>query len=145
MCVCVSFCSHWFLSHVKSNWGVWDIFGAGLAKACRILSFTQFHAISCNFSYFSHFWANFNMLGIKMHVLELWTSMVIPSHIFTHSLTQFHILRNVQMSDNALTFETVCLLKLLILPSHKSFCLSKWLWCPSYVAPSPLKQKRIGF
>ena len=98
MCVCVSFCSHWFLSHVKSNWGVWDIFGAGLAKACRILSFTQFHAISRNFSYFSHFWYNFNMLGIKMHVLKLRDSLVIFSQTFTHFhtiFTQFHTILSV--------------------------------------------------
>ena len=59
--------------------------------------FTQFHTIShnchpisCNFGYFSHFLENFNMLGIKMHVLELRNSMMILSHTFTHSLTQFH-------------------------------------------------------
>ena len=49
--------------------------------------FTQF---SRNFSYFSQFWANFNMLGIKMHVLELSNSIVILSHTFTHSVTQYH-------------------------------------------------------
>ena len=42
------------------------------------------HAISCNFTqfsrnfgYFSHFWANFNMLGIKKHLLELRNSLVV--------------------------------------------------------------------
>ena len=55
------------------------------------------HAISCNFTqfsrylgYFSHFWANFNMLGIKKHVLELRNSLVILSYNFTHVFTQFH-------------------------------------------------------
>merc|ERR1711954_47669 len=62
----------------------------GWAKACHILSFTQFHAISRNFSYFSHFWANFNMLGIKMHVLQLRNSMETFSHTFMHSLMQFY-------------------------------------------------------
>jgi len=27
--------------------------------------------------YFSHFWANFNMLGIKKHILELRNSLVV--------------------------------------------------------------------
>ena len=43
-----------------------------------------------HFGYFSHFWANFNMLGIKMHVLELRNSIAILSRTFIHSLTQFH-------------------------------------------------------
>merc|ERR1711954_345620 len=50
-------------------------------------NFTQFLR---NFGYFSHFWANFNMLGIKMHVLELRNSLVILSKNFTHVFTQFH-------------------------------------------------------
>ena len=50
----------------------------------------NFHAISRNFGYFSHFWANFNMLGIKMHVLQLRNSMEIFSHTFMHSLMQFY-------------------------------------------------------
>ena len=41
------------------------------------------------FEYFTH-WANFNMLGIKMHILELRNSMVVLSNTFRHSLTQFH-------------------------------------------------------
>ena len=64
-------------------------------------TFTQFHAplhvISRNFTqisrylgYFSHFWANFNMLGIKKHVLEPRNSSVILSRNFTHLFTQFH-------------------------------------------------------
>ena len=63
--------------------------------------YAEFHAISCtpsrnfntishNFGYFSHFWANFNMLGIKMHVTELRNSMVILSRTFTHSFMQCH-------------------------------------------------------
>ena len=64
VCVCVSVfpCLHslcWFLSPVKSVWGVWGIIGTSLARACCILSFTQFHArlhaihaISPNFCYF---------------------------------------------------------------------------------------------
>ena len=31
----------------------------------------NFHTMSHNFGYIIHFWANFNMLGIKMHVFEL--------------------------------------------------------------------------
>ena len=60
-------------------------------------AFTHFHAlphtISCNmmqFGLFQPFLANFNMLGMKMHVLKLRNSMMILSHTFTHSLTQFH-------------------------------------------------------
>merc|ERR1711954_356338 len=66
----------------------------GYQKACtrakKIIgnTFKKFHArvhaISCNFTqfsrnldYFSHFWANFNMLGIKKHVLELRNSLVV--------------------------------------------------------------------
>merc|ERR1712082_47101 len=56
--------------------------------ACYIPSFKKFHvhvhAISRNFmqflrnfGYFSHFWANFYMLGIKMHILELRNSLVV--------------------------------------------------------------------
>ena len=44
----------------------------------------SFHALSCNvhaishdFGYFSLFWANFNMFGIKKHVLELRKSFVV--------------------------------------------------------------------
>ena len=50
----------------------------------------NFNAILCNFGYFSHFWANFNMLGIKMHVLELRNSLVILSKNFMCVFTQFH-------------------------------------------------------
>ena len=39
----------------------------------------NFHVISHNFGFLSRFWANFNMLGIKMCVLELSNSMVILS------------------------------------------------------------------
>ena len=66
-----------------------------------ILSFTQFHAllhaisgnfhtISHHFGYFGHFLANFNMLGIKIHVLKQRNLMMIHSCTFTHSHTQFH-------------------------------------------------------
>ena len=55
-----------------------------------MLSFMQFHTISHNLCYFSQFWANFNILGIKMHVLELRNSMVIFSCTFTHSFMSFH-------------------------------------------------------
>ena len=91
----------WFLSIVHSVWGVWGIVGTGLARACCILSLPQFHAllhaisrdfhtISCNFGYISSFWANFNMLGIKLHVLKLRNLTVMLSRTFTHSLVQFH-------------------------------------------------------
>ena len=56
-----------------------------ISRACS-RNFTQF---SRNFGYFSHFWANFNMLGIKMHVLELRNSLVILSKNFTRVFTQF--------------------------------------------------------
>ena len=102
VCVCVCVClyvSCWFLCRVKSVWGIWGIVGTGSARGCCILSFLQFHSllhkISCNchaishiFGYFSHFLANFNMLGIKMHVLKLWNSMGILSCIIIHSFTQ---------------------------------------------------------
>merc|ERR1711954_17495 len=45
---------------------------------------TRVHAISRNFTqfsrnldYFSYFWANFNMLGIKKHILKLRNSLVV--------------------------------------------------------------------
>ena len=41
------------------------------------LVFTQFHAISRNLGYFSHFWANLNMLAIKKYVLQLRNSLVV--------------------------------------------------------------------
>ena len=67
------------------------------------LLYSEFHAIShtpsCNFTQFSrnftqfwlfsHFLAYFNMLGIKMRVLEKRNSIVILSHIFMYSLAQF--------------------------------------------------------
>ena len=60
-------------------------------------AFTHFHtlpcAISCNFHTIlaiSAIRANSNMLGTKMQVNKLKNSMVILSHTFIHSLTQFH-------------------------------------------------------
>ena len=104
--LCVSVCvsvrmSRSLLSCIKSVWKAGGIVRTVLVRACYIPSFKKFHArvhaISRNFTqfsrnlgYFSHFWANFNMLGIKMHVLELRNSMVILSRTFTHSLTQLH-------------------------------------------------------
>ena len=38
----------------------------------------------------SQFWANFNMLGIKMHELKLTNSNMILSRTFMLSLTKFH-------------------------------------------------------
>ena len=49
-------------------------------------NFTQF---SHNFGYLSKFWGNFNIFGIKMHVLELNNSMVILSHTFTTPSCKF--------------------------------------------------------
>merc|ERR1712081_103488 len=57
-----------------------------ISRACS-RNFTQF---SSYLGYFSHFWANFNMLGIKMHVLELKNSLVILSKNLTGVFTQFH-------------------------------------------------------
>merc|ERR1712025_120315 len=56
----------------------WEYFQK-ISRACS-RNFTQF---SPHFGYFSHFWANFNMLSIKMHVLELRNSLVILSKNFT--------------------------------------------------------------
>ena len=59
-------------------------------------SFRQSHPLFSHFSniwgYFHHILANFNMLGIKKHVLEWGSSLVILSHTFTHSFTHFHTL-----------------------------------------------------
>merc|ERR1711954_461444 len=57
---------------------------------------------SRNFGYFSHFWANFYMLGIKMHVLEPRNSLVILSKNFTRVFTQFHAISHnfTQFSRN---------------------------------------------
>ena len=55
--------------------------------------FTQFHAISHNFhaiwAISAIFWANFNMLGIRMHVLKLRNALVVFSHNLTHEFMQF--------------------------------------------------------
>ena len=85
LCVCVCVCvrmSRSLLSCIKSVWNAGGIVRTVSARAFYIPSFKKFHArvhgISRNFTQFSrilgycsHFWANFNMLGIKMHVLEL--------------------------------------------------------------------------
>ena len=76
------------LSCIKSVWKAGGIVRTVSARAFYIPSFTKFHArvhaISRNFTqfshywgYFSHFWANFNMLGIKKHILELKNSLVV--------------------------------------------------------------------
>ena len=89
------------LRRIKSVWKAGGIVRTVSARAFYIPSFTKFHAhvhtISCyftefshNLSYFSHFWANFNMLHIKKHVLELRNPLVIHSHNFMHVFMQFH-------------------------------------------------------
>ena len=106
MCLCVFVClclcmSRSLLSCIKSVWKAGGIVRTVSARAFYIPSFTKFHArvhaisrnftqFSRNFGYFSHFWANFYMLGIKMHVLKLRNSLVILSYNFTHSFTHFH-------------------------------------------------------
>ena len=87
--VCLSVCmSRSLLSCIKSVWKAGGIVRTVSARASYIPSFTKFHArvhaISHNFmqfsrylGYFSHVWANFNMLGIKKHVLELRNSLVV--------------------------------------------------------------------
>ena len=99
MLACVSVhLSCWFLSHVKSVWGVGGIIGPGLARGCCNLRFTQFFALLCIISLdfyamshnFINFGANLNMLGITMHVLKLRYSMVILSHTLMHLFTQCH-------------------------------------------------------
>merc|ERR1711954_270448 len=69
---------------------IWIRLGKGLPYSEFHAISHNFHAISRNFGYISHFWANFNMLGIKMHALQLRNSMEIISHTFTHSLMQFY-------------------------------------------------------
>ena len=89
------------LSCIKSVWKAGGILRTVSARAFYIPSFTKFHArvhaISRNFTqfshnldYFSHFWANFNMLRIKKHVLELRNPLGIDSCNFTHVFMQFH-------------------------------------------------------
>ena len=92
----------------------WPISTCWVSK-CMYLSWEiqwwYFHTLSrtpsCNFMQFSHnftqfshnftqvwlfqaFLANINMLGIKMHVLELKNSMVILSRTFPQSLIKVH-------------------------------------------------------
>ena len=102
MSLCVSVCpSRSLLSCIKSVWKAGGIVRTVSAMACYIPSFKKFHArvhaisrnftqFSRNFGYFSHFWANFYMLGIKKHVLKLRNSLVILSCNFRHVFTQFH-------------------------------------------------------
>ena len=99
LCLCVSIClSRSLLSPIMSVWKAGGIIRTVLARACYIPSFTQFHAsvhaIARNFhaiwAISAFFWVNINMLGIKMHVLELRNSLVILSHNFRHLFTQFH-------------------------------------------------------
>ena len=93
MCVsvCLCPCVCWFLSPVKSVWGIWGIIGTWLGKGMLYFEFhAPLHAISCNFGYFSHFLANFKMLGIKMHVFKLRNSMVTLSNTFKDFFMQFH-------------------------------------------------------
>ena len=52
-------------------------------------NFTQFLQNFMQFWLYHPFLANFNMLGIKMHVLELRNSLVILSKNFTRMFTQF--------------------------------------------------------
>merc|ERR1711954_478938 len=93
--LCLCLCpSRSLLRRIKSVWKAGGMVRTVLARACYIPSFKKFYArvhaisrnftqFSCNLGYFSHFWANFNMLGIKMHVLELRNSLVIHSKNFT--------------------------------------------------------------
>ena len=104
LCVFVSLCvrmSRSLLSRIMSVWKAGGTVRTVSAMACYIPTFKKFHArvhaISRNFTqfsrnlgYFSHFWANFNMLGIKKHVLEPRNSLVILSRNFTHLFMQFH-------------------------------------------------------
>ena len=61
----------WVSKSMYSKWEIqWWYFQT--LPACTCMHFScKFHKISCNFGYFSHFCANFHMLGIKMHVLGL--------------------------------------------------------------------------
>ena len=101
MCLCLSvrlFVRHAHYSGVLGPFGKpevsLELFGEcilyskfkKISRACSH-NFTQF---SRNLGYFSHFWANFNMLGIKKHVLEPRNSSVILSRNFTHLFMQFH-------------------------------------------------------
>ena len=54
----------------------------------------NFHSISCNFDYFSHFWANVNIFGTKKHIVQLRNSLCTPSCNFTQfscNFTQFRL------------------------------------------------------
>ena len=100
MCVCLSVWLFLCLScHIKSIWKARGIVRTILARACYIPSFKKFHAhvhaISHDFTqllrilgYFSRFWAIFNMLDIKKHVLKPRNSLVILSRSSSRSFTQ---------------------------------------------------------
>ena len=93
MCVsvCLCPCVCWFISPVKSVWGVWGIIGTWIGKGMLYFEFhAPLHIISDNFGHFSHFFANLNMMDIKMHVFELRNSMVTLSNTFKHFFMQFN-------------------------------------------------------
>ena len=50
----------------------------------------NFIKISHNLGYFGHFWANFNMLGIKKHVLQLRNSLVVLGEVIGHQIWPDH-------------------------------------------------------
>ena len=98
--VSVSVCyAHY--SAVLCPFGMPEVCRTILAMACYIPSFKKFHArvhtnshnftqFSGNLGYFSHFWANLKMLGIKKHILGPRHSLVILSRNFKQVFTQFH-------------------------------------------------------
>ena len=61
-------------------------------RHCLAQSHTLFTHFSHTFGYFRQIWANFNVLGIKKHVVNLESSLMILSQTFTHYFTHSHTL-----------------------------------------------------
>ena len=99
MCLCVCLCVHHTdlsamlcpLGSLRYRWNqlckgmLYSEFHVILSNCSR-----NFHALHTNLAISAIFWANFYMLGIKMHVLELRNSLVILSKNFTRMFMQFH-------------------------------------------------------
>ena len=103
LCVCVRVClSCWFLSCVKSVWGVWGILGSNLTRGCCILSFMQFHALlhsishnfytnSCNFM---QFWLFQPFLDQFQHV-GYQNTCIRAENFNGDTFTNFHALPHI--------------------------------------------------
>ena len=69
----------------------------------------NFHTISCNFGYCSHFLVNFNMMGIKKHVLKpksMYSSLEIRWWYF-HAISRTSSCNFTQISRNFHTIWTI--------------------------------------